>query len=285
MPWRILTGLAAAAVAAALAAQARALPATLTSPTTELTVFGGEANNGLVPSGGYFHYTDLASNEDTTWSIDPLLIRGGAVAVLSNGAAGGFGSPSSAGPGVVRSTATFGTIAVQADTMLLGAIARTTFNFTKTSPLDPPLDGTTFVFYAENDLFSFSDDVAAFLGSIGSEDLRLFQFDSVEGGLAVTLSGRGTSNASLALFGSGAWTAFGTALEAGDLSVLSATGSKFVTGGDLGLALAFNLRGNSASLVIDYQTQANPVPEPAGLGLAVLGGLLACRVRRAPRRR
>ena len=37
-------------------------------------VFGGEANNGLVPSGGYFDYTDIATSELVTWSIDPVLV-------------------------------------------------------------------------------------------------------------------------------------------------------------------------------------------------------------------
>ena len=85
---------------AAGTADVPAAPVTLVSATTGLVVFGGEANNGLVPSGGYFDYTDVAAAELVTWSIDPVLVFGsGQTAVLSNGAAGGFGSPVNLGGG------------------------------------------------------------------------------------------------------------------------------------------------------------------------------------------
>src|SRR4051794_39743874 len=48
-------------------------PITLSNATTILQVNGGEANNGLVPFDGYFRYTDIATHEETTWSIDPVL--------------------------------------------------------------------------------------------------------------------------------------------------------------------------------------------------------------------
>ena len=48
---------------AAGTADVQAAPVTLINATTGLVVFGGEANNGLVPSGGYFDYTDVAAAE------------------------------------------------------------------------------------------------------------------------------------------------------------------------------------------------------------------------------
>lgn len=261
----------------------QAAPITLSNPSTSLIVNGGEANNGLVPFDGYFRYTNVASSEETTWSIDPLLVFGpGITSVLSNGATGGFGSPSLASPGVVRSTTLTRGVSVQADTELIGTLARTTFTFAATSGT---LDGVTFVFYAENDLFSFSDDAATFTGSIASNDLALFQFDMTTGGLTVALTGEAGPGAALTSFGARLWTSFGTALEAGDLSVLSANGSNFLTSGDLGLALGFSLSGTSATVVVNYNTQPLPptaVPEPASLTLfsvAVLG-LAAARHRR-----
>lgn len=262
---------------------ASALPLTLTSATTEVVVNGGEAGNGLVPYDGYFRYTDLASAEETTWSVDPVLRFGsGATFVLSDGSTGGFGSPSDAGGGIIRSSAGVSDggllIDVSADTELLGSNARTTFRFTASGDMT----GATFIFYAENDLFGFDDDTAAFTGSIAGGDLALFQFDSVAGGLTVRLDGAGLSGALLSAFGADLWTGFGTALEGGDLSVLSADGSNFATSGDLGLALAFSLSGREATVVVNYDTQPLPpgVPEPASAALALLGLAAAARMRR-----
>ena len=230
---------------------------TLSNLTTELIVNGGEAENGLIPSNGYFRYTDLIATEETTWSIDPLLIvPSSGTTVLSNGAAGGFGSPVDSGNGVVTSTAIASGIMVTAETELIASNAKTTFNFESASPLD----GSTFVFYAENDLFSFSNDAAAFTGSIAGDDLVLFMFDSVAGGLSVRMTGEEGQGSELTLFGAGIWTAWGTALEGGDLSVLSSDGSNFEIVGDLGLALGFALSGTEASLVVNYDTQPEPPP-------------------------
>lgn len=248
---------------------------TLSNGTTSVVVNGGEANNGLVPYDGYFRYTDLGTAEETTWSIDPLLVFGsGSTAVLSNGSTGGFGSPSDQGGGVIRSTAAVSGIDVQADTRLIGTNTQTTFSFSASTGT---LDGTTFVFYAENDLFSFLDDTAAFTGSIAAGDLALFQYDSNVGGLTVKLTGEAASGATLSLFGAGLWSGWGTALEGGDLSVLSADGSNFATSGDLGLALAFTLSGNSATVTINYDTQPlppNAVPEPSSI--AMLTSTVVC---------
>ncbi len=103
-------------------------PITFANATTSLQVNGGEANNGLVPFNGFFRYTDKAASEETTWSIDPLLrFSDGTTAVLSNSAAGGFGSPTNVGGSVARSSATTGAITTQADTQLIGSNAQTTF--------------------------------------------------------------------------------------------------------------------------------------------------------------
>ncbi len=242
---------------------------TLSNATTQVNVYGGEANNGLVPSGGYFDYIDLASAVQTTWSVDPVFIVGGVPIVLSNGSAGGFGSPADIGGGLLESTATAGNFNVSAVTELINSAARTTFTFTKIDSNGPDLDGSTFVFYAENDILSFNDDTAEFTGSIAGNDLALYQFDTIAGGLTVKLTAANLGNAPITLFGSGLWTGFGTAIEAGDLSVLSADGSNFVGQGDLGLAIAFSLSGSTAVVQVDYDTQPNVpgVPEPASLTL------------------
>lgn len=55
---------------------------------------------------GSFRYADLAAAEETTWSVDPVLRFGsGATFVLSDGSTRGFGSPSDAGGGIIRSSA------------------------------------------------------------------------------------------------------------------------------------------------------------------------------------
>ena len=250
----------------------------ISNPTTSLTVNGGEANNGLVPYGGYFSYTDLGAAEETTWSINPLLVfADGSTANLANGSTGGFGSPSDEGGGVIRSTSSTSGITTQADTELIGSNAKTTFSFTADTVNG--LDGSTFVFYAENDLFGPGDDTAAFTGSIAGDDLALFMFDTGVGGLSVKMTGEGVFGSGLSLFGAGIWTAWGTALEGGDLSVLSADGSNFAPIGDLGLALAFSLTGSSAELIVNYDTQPDPppisgVPVPAAFwlfGTALMG--------------
>lgn len=261
-----------------------AAPVTLSNATTSLTINGGEANNGLVPFNGYFRYTDIAESEETTWSIDPLLVfSDGSTSVLSNGSTGGFGSPADIGNGVIRSTSTTpGKITTQADTELIGSNARTTFSFSDHT--GNGLDGTTFVFYAENDIFSFGNDTATFTGSIAGDDLALFMFDTAAGGLSVKLTGEGKTDANLSLFGAGIWTAWGTALESGDLTVLSNNGANFATEGDLGLALAFTLTGTSAEVVVNYDTQPMPpVPLPPAFWLFASGLLGLITIRKTNR--
>jgi hypothetical protein len=239
---------------------ASAAPVVLANASTSLTVNGGDAANGLIPFGGYFDYTDLVAATTTTWSVDPFLkFSDGSVVVLSNSAAGGFGSPT-AGAGTATSSAISGPVSTTAVSELIGTIARTTFTFVAAT--GSALDGITFGFYAENDIVGFGDDTAAFTGSIGGGDLVLYQYDSGAGGVTVRLSADAGPGVTLVSFGSGIWTDFGTALEGGDLSVLSADGSNFDAGpGDLGLALAFSLSGTTATVVVDYTTQPLP-PEP-----------------------
>lgn len=267
---------------------AAAAPVVLSNPTTSVSVSGGEAGNGLVPSGGFFDYTDPIAGTTPTWSVDPFLrFSSGSTTVLSNGAAGGFGSPTDLGGGLVGNSATTGVVTTSATTELVGTIARTTFTFTAAT--GAALDGIVFGFYAENDIIGFGDDTAAFTGSIAGGDLALFQYDTIAGGVTVRLSGVATSGSALVAFGSGYWTAFGSDLEAGDLSVLSADGSNFAAGpGDLGLALAFSLHGDSATVVVDYTTQPLPpsvVPEPAGVALVGLALLALAAQRRLLRAR
>ncbi|MGH8562580.1 MAG: hypothetical protein ACREXW_00260 [Gammaproteobacteria bacterium] len=108
-----------------------ASPVILSDPTTSVEVNGGEANNGLVPFNGYFRYTDIAAAEEATWSVDPLVVfPNGDTWVLSNGSAGGFGSPVNLGGDIVRSTSTLADLTVTADTELVGSNVRTTFDFT-----------------------------------------------------------------------------------------------------------------------------------------------------------
>lgn len=259
---------------------ANASPISLTNSTTTLTINGGEANNGLVPYGGFLEYTDIAQGDETTWSVDPMLVfSDGSTAVLSNGSAGGFGSPTLIGVGTIRSEASIdGRVSVRADTRLIGQNARTTFSFTDLSGAG--LEGTRFVYYAENDIFSPGDDTALFLGSIGENNLELFQYESAQSDFFVRMAGDVRTGAELTSFGSGVWTGWGTALEAGDLSVLSADGSNFATSGDIGLALGFDLAGEQASLNVGYETVV-AIPEPATLGLILPMLALAARRRRS----
>lgn len=246
---------------------------TLSNATTTVVVNGGVSGNGLIPYDGYLQYTDVGAGEETTWSIDPLLrFADGSTAVLSAGGPGGFDTAVAA-PGGALNSATSSGVTTTAFTELVGSNARTTFTFT--APPAGTLEGATFVFYAENDLFGFEDDTAAFTGSIAAGNLALFQYDSAAGGLTVRLTGEAGPGSSLVLFGAGIWTDWGTALESGDLSVLSSDGSNFSTAGDLGLALGFTLSGSTATLIINYDTQPAPppIPEP-GTWALMLGGLM-----------
>ncbi len=82
--------------------RAQAAPVVIANATTSVSVNSGEADNGLVPFGGFFDYTDIAAGATPTWSIDPVLRFGnGTTAVLSNGAAGGFGVLSADGSNFV----------------------------------------------------------------------------------------------------------------------------------------------------------------------------------------
>ncbi len=263
-----------------------AIPVVLSNASTSVSVHGGEAGNALIPFGGYFDYMDLVAGTTTTWSVDPFLrFADTSVVALSAGGVGGFGSPL-AGVGTAVSSASTGAVSTTAVTELIGTIARTTFTFTAAP--GATLSGTTFGFYAENDILGFSDDTATFTGSIAGADLALFQYDTGAGGVTVRLSAAGGPGATLVSFGSGIYTAFGDALELGDLSVLSADGSNFKYGpGDLGLALAFSLSGITASLVVDYTTQPLPpgnVPEPESLALTALGLFALLAQRRFARR-
>ena len=268
------------AAAAAVCAMAAAGPAArgavvFETADVKLTDFGGEANNGLTSFGGYFTFVDKGfNNEETTWSVDPLLIGPtGGVTVLSNGGAGGLGSPNAAG----TSIATVGGVGVSATTTLVGRVAHSVF--TLTAPPNGSLNGYKFVFYAENDIFG-AQDSAAYEGSIVGGNLLLKQYDTNAQSLTVLLGPGLLQNATLTSFGSGIYTGFGDALAAGNLSVLSADGSNFATSGDLGQAFAFNLSGASATITVDYGTQSI-VPEPAALGLL---GMVAPALLRRRRR-
>jgi len=141
----------------------------LENATTRVTVNGGAANNGLIPSGGYFDYFDKSAGELASWSIDPILISPtGTVHVLSNGI---LTTPTGS---AAVSTATTGDVLSTATTTLIGTNAQTVFDFSTSTTLE----GWKFLFYTENDLFSASDDVATFTGSIATGDLNLFMFDS-----------------------------------------------------------------------------------------------------------
>jgi hypothetical protein len=191
------------------------------------------------------------------------------------------------GGGVIRSTTTISGIDVQADTQLIGRVARTTFTFTT----GDSLNGAFLVFFAESDIFSTSDDLASFIGSIAGGDLVLLQAGTPAGGLTVFLRGVSGPGSALSRFGSGLYPAFGSALESADLTVLSTDGSNFVPGpGDMGLALAFSLSGESATLVVDYETSATqrtsaaPTLSIAGM-ILLLCALLGLAAKELSRRR
>lgn len=181
-----------------------------------------------------------------------------------------------------------------AHTELVGDNAKTTFSFSAESSME----GATFLYYAENDIFGFADDVADFGGSIAGGNLVLAMYDSLaisggSPGLSVLIDATTVGDASLTLFGSDLWTGFGTALEGGDLSVLSSDGSNFNKGpGDLGLVLAFSLFGTEAEVTVNYFTEAEipdlpssaTVPLPASaLLLAVALGVIGCCATRPTR--
>jgi hypothetical protein len=268
-----MTMLRVAAVAAVLSSTSLA-DVTFSNPQTSLTVRGGAANNGLVPFDGYFRYTDVARNEETTWSVDPVFIAPtGAVSVLSNGL---LSDPIDVGNNTARSTASVPGYNVSMDTQLVGRVALTTFNITPDSPTGS-LDGAKYVFYTENDLFAAAD-AAEFTGSIANNNLRLFQFDTAQSDFYVQQNHVAATGAELVAFGCQNWTAFGTAIENGDLSVLSADGSNFVTSGDLGLVHAYDLSGSSASITVAYGVVA-VIPEPAALSLLAASLALLSRRR------
>lgn len=273
---RLPSALATAAMVS-MAGFASADPVGFDSPEVELTVNGGEINNGLSSYGGYYEYFDKNLNDETTWSVEPLLVFPGnspAPVRLTNGSSGGFGSPVLDNGSAVNSGSVNG-IAVTGSTTLDGTVARSTFTFSS----DTSLDGHTFVFYTENDIAGVTDS-ATFTGSIAGGNLSLFQYNDQDNqGTFVRLAPGASTNAELTLFGSDRWTGFGNALEAGDLSVLSADGSNFETTGDLGLALAWELSGTSASVSVTYNTQG-AIPEPTTLALAGLTGLGLLRRRR-----
>lgn len=268
-----LMNLTLAALVLAAAPLARA-DVTLENASTRVVVNGGEANNGLIPSDGYFNYFALDLSEETTWSVDPVLIAPtGQTFVLSNGL---LSSPALVG-GAAVSTATTGGVTTTATTTLVADTARTQFAFA--APAGATLSGWRFVFHAENDLFSFTDDVATFTGSIAGGDLRLFQFDSAVSDFFVRQNTAGLASATELAFGAGTYTGFGAALEDGDLSVLSADGGNFATSGDLGLAHAYALAGGTALVTVDYLRTA-AIPEPsAALALAATA-LVGLRRRR-----
>ena len=118
-------------VSATIAMPAAHASVVLANATTEVVVYGGDFGDAdpLIDYGGYFSYTDLATGEETTWSIDPVLIDAtAAVTPLSSSVAGGFGAASASGGGA-DSTATVGGVTVDASTTLTGTHATTTFRF------------------------------------------------------------------------------------------------------------------------------------------------------------
>lgn len=239
-------------------------PLMLRNESTTVVVNGGMANNGLIPEGGFFNYIDHAHNQEkTTWSVNPVLITGDRhrrIFDLATASRGGFGWPEKTEDDSLRCQVRAADIDIECRFELVGSNAKQTFRFRGSK-----LDGMTFLYYAENDLFGHSNDVASYTGSISDGDLALFMYDSQAGGLSVRLDGEAVANAELTLFGAGLWTHWGRSLERGDLSVLSDDGRNFVRVGDLGLALAFELSGSEAVVVINYDTQARPPYDPKSL--------------------
>jgi hypothetical protein len=234
---------------------------------TELVVAGGMANNGLIPRDGYYTVTDKTFSTTPTWSVDPVLrFADQSVLVLSNGTqSGAFGAPVLTSDGKAKNSSTKNGIAVQSVTELIGSNVKTTFSFKADSGIQ--LDGSNFVFYVENDIRGIFN-VADYTGSIGGNDLRLFQYSN-DHAFTVQLSGQAGEGATLERFGSGIWTGWGTILEGGNFeSALSTNGYNFATQGDLGLALGFRLSGTEASLIINYDSQPLP-PEPPLLNRVV----------------
>lgn len=237
---------------------------TIQNETTTLVVNGGLPGNGLVPYGGLFRYHDHShENEETTWSVDPVLITNQGVRVLSMRDRGGFGSPTRIDDSTVRCQANVQGIEVSVDIELVGTNARQTFRFR--SPTS--LTGATFLYYAENDLFGHANDIASYTGLLDDGSLKLYMYDSAAGGLSVKLWGEGVKDAQLSMFGAGLWTAWGKSLETGRLRGLSKDGRNFRRLGDLGLALAFRLEGHAPVVVINYDSQERPPYDPKSLRL------------------
>lgn len=232
-------------------------PVILRNDTTELRVFGGGIGGGLVVRDGYFTYRDTATGIAPNWSVDPLLILAdGSTIPLSDRRRGALGTAQAAGEGVARSEGSVANIVIAAESVLDGRVARTRFWFTSAVPLD----GTTFVFFVDDDLGTlWWDDVSSFTGSVGGGDLVLLQSDAAAGGVTTLLSGRALAGAELSRFGAGTFPETSVALEdEGDLSALSANGAGFESEGIGGrsVMLAFDLRGPAAIVEVDYELRA-----------------------------
>jgi hypothetical protein len=259
---------------------------TLTSPTTEVTVFGGSAENGLTNSGGYFDYEIRSESLLTTYSIDPVLIAPtGEVFVLSNGL---LSTPGGSGEGAApntQSSAEVGPYLILAETTLVGDVAVS--NFRIQAATGAGLTGAKFVFYAENDLPTLSTNRASFSGSVSDEGVVLRQrtdpsadqdvvvelFDR----LVPSLTDGGPTGIRPSQFASGQFNGFGTRITNGDLSDFSADGSTFNPGpADLGLGLLYDLSGDDVVISIGYRGEF--IPEPALLG--TLAGASALLLRR-----
>jgi len=273
-------------------------PVVLENDVARVTVFGGLAGNGLSNSGGYFDYFNKPRATNTAFSIDPVLIApNGTVFVLSNDLLGGP-TPGKTNP-LTPSAGSSATIADNQNqffgvtaftTLLLDGTARTQFSIENIPSVQgggsgaggpsSPLTGWKFVFFAESDLFGFGNDQAAFTGSIAGGNLELFQSDDATSNFFVRLRTHETGNAQVSAFGSGVFTGFGDAIQAGNLAGLSANGSNFVSGpADLALAIAYDLGGVAASVTVDYSV-TSVIPEPTTLGVLAAATALLLRRRR-----